>query len=221
MSHPETDPMLAARCRPGALALVAGGVLFAAGNLMHPLQHNEAAYERPLWELAHVILLVSIPLLLLGLPSLERSLRRRGARNLPPAVAVLSVVGFVGMAPGLLVEAFIAPEVGHSTMTRIENGGFGTVSGAFAVCWIASLPVLFFALRNARVAAAPVRWSFLVGGVGLVTLGNGDSELAGAVIIAATAAYGFAIALVGLALARRAAMPAGPTATMRLPEPAR
>jgi hypothetical protein len=220
MSRSETHPAPAATTRPGALALVAGGVLFAAGNLMHPLQHNDAAYEKPLWELAHVIILASIPLLLLGLPTLDRSLRRLGGRNLPPAVAVLSVVGFVGMAPGLLAEAFIAPEIGHAAMTKIEEGGFGTVSGALAVCWMASLPVLFFALRNARVAPAPVRWAFLVAGVALVTLGNGDSKLAGVVIIAATALYGLAMAVIGLGLARQA-VPSRPTATMRLPEPAR
>ena len=66
-----------------------------------------------------------------------------------------------------------------------------------------------------------MRWAFLVAGVALLTLANGDSEFAGAVIIASTALYGFAMAATGLVIARRRPVPAARPATMRLPEAAR
>ena len=47
------------------LSLIAGGVLFAIGNLLHPLQHNDAAYESATWEAAHLTIFFSIPLLVL------------------------------------------------------------------------------------------------------------------------------------------------------------
>jgi hypothetical protein len=201
MSTTDSIPV-AGSSRAGALALVVGGVLFAAGNLMHPLQHTDAAYDRPLWAAAHVVILVSIPLILLGLPVLDRALRGRGARTLPPLVAILSVVGFIGMAPGLLVEAYIAPEVGHDAMTRFEDSGFGTVSGILGTSWIVALPILCFALRRARVTPGIVHWSFLAAAVALLTVGAGTSKAAGVAIISATAVYGFAIAIIGGRLAR-------------------
>jgi hypothetical protein len=60
-----------------ASSLVGGGVLFAVGNALHPLEHNDAAFGSPTWEAAHLLILASIPLLVLGLPVVHRMLRGR------------------------------------------------------------------------------------------------------------------------------------------------
>lgn len=182
--------------------VMAGGVLFAVGNLLHPLQHDDAAYDHPTWELAHVAIILSIVPLVLGLPTLVQALRARGAATTATLVAVLTVTGFVGMAPGLLAEAFIAPEIGFDAMQRFDESGFGALGGTLGMSWIGSLVALTLACRVARFGPVAVRWSFLAAAVGLLTIGMGTSRLAGAVIIGSTALYGVAIAALGRHLVR-------------------
>jgi hypothetical protein len=194
-------PTISARL--GGLALTAGGALFAAGNLLHPLQHDDAAYQVATWEAAHVVILLSLPLLLLGLPALCETLRARGGETSVAVTAVLFVVGAIGMAPGLLVEAFIAPEVGHHAMEALEETGYGTVSAMMATAWLASLVSLTVACRQAAFGSAVVRWSFAaVAAVLVVTMGAGTSEAVGAAVIAATAVYGIATAVLGWRVAQ-------------------
>jgi hypothetical protein len=207
MHRPATHrPTISARL--GGLSFAAGGVLFAAGNLLHPLQHDEAAYQAATWEAAHVVILVSLPLLLLGLPALCDTLRARGGRASVGMTAVLFVIGAIGMAPGLLLEAFIAPEVGHHAMEAFEETGYGTVSGIMATAWLASLGSLTVACRQATLGPAAVRWSFAAAAVLLLaTMGAGTSEAVGAVIIAATAVYGIATAVLGWQVAQQDGTP--------------
>jgi hypothetical protein len=188
--------------RTGGVALAVGGVLFAVGNLLHPLQHNEAAYDSGTWEAAHVVILLGLVPLLIGLPELHRALRRRGAGTSATLAYVLGVVGFLGMAPGLLAEAFLAPEVGKAAMDRFEDTGFGGVSGAMAMGWLVSLVALTFACRKARFGSLPVQWSFAAAAVALLAVSSGTSKAAGAVIIASTALSGLATAVVGGRLLR-------------------
>jgi hypothetical protein len=96
------------------LSLIAGGVLFAVGNLLHPLQHNDAAYQSATWEAAHLTIFFSLPLLVLGLPVLHRSLAARIGRRLSAFSVAASVVGLIGIAPGTVIEAFVAPAIGHA-----------------------------------------------------------------------------------------------------------
>jgi hypothetical protein len=42
-----------------------------------PLEHTDAAYQAATWEAAHLVILASIPLLVLGLPAVHRMLRGR------------------------------------------------------------------------------------------------------------------------------------------------
>ena len=135
--------------RASAWSLIAGGLLFALGNLLHPLEHNEAAYTYPTWATAHVVIFLSVPLLILGFPALQAALGRRGAGRLGLTAIVLGVVGLVAMAPGLLAEAFIAPAVGLETMQRLEATGFGVFGGLLSMLWIASSIVLAAACYRA------------------------------------------------------------------------
>jgi hypothetical protein len=190
--------------RAGGAALVTGGVLFAVGNLLHPLQHDDEAYRQATWEAAHLVILASIPLLLLGIPALHEALRRRGAGRTSVAAAVLAVVGYVGMAGGMAAEAFVAPKLGHEGMKDLESGGFGLVTAMLGMCWVASLVPLFFALRQARFGAAIVRWPLVVVFVLLLGASSSTSEVAGVVIITATAGFGLVAAVLGWRITRDA-----------------
>jgi hypothetical protein len=186
-----------ASMRAGGAALVAGGLLFAVGNLVHPLQHDDDAYRGATWEAAHLVILASIPLLLLALPALHAAMRSRGAGRPSLAAAVLAVIGYVGMAGGMAAEAFVAPKLGHAGMEDLESGGFGVVTGMLGMCWVAALVPLFFALRRARLGPAVARWALVAVFVVLLGASSSTSEAAGASIIAATAAFGAIAAVLG------------------------
>jgi hypothetical protein len=197
-----TEAMARTATRAGGAALVAGGVLFAVGNLLHPLQHDDEAYRQATWEAAHLVILASIPLLLLAIPALHEALRRRGAGRTSVAAAVLAVVGYVGMAGGMAAEAFVAPKLGHEGMKDLESGGFGLVTAMLGMCWVASLVPLFFALRQARFGGAGVRWPLVAVFVLLLGASSSTSEAAGVVIITATAGFGLVAAVLGWRLTR-------------------
>ena len=38
-----------------------------------------------------------------------------------------TVVGLIGIAPGTIIETFVAPVIGHHAMEELESGGLGTV----------------------------------------------------------------------------------------------
>ena len=82
------------------VSLLVGGVAFAAGNLLHPLEHSDAAYHSATWEAAHLVIFFSLPLLVLGLPVLHRALVPRVGSRLSTIAVVASVVGLIGIAPG-------------------------------------------------------------------------------------------------------------------------
>src|SRR4051812_3619064 len=69
------------------ISLFLGGVVFAIGNLLHPLEHNDAAFTSPTWQAAHLTIFFSIPLLVLGLTYLHRQLTTR----VPPRLATIAV----------------------------------------------------------------------------------------------------------------------------------
>ena len=180
-----------------AWSLVAGGLLFALGNLLHPLEHNLAAFRAPTRVLAHVLIFFSVPFLILGFPALYAALERRASGRLGVAAIVLAVFGLVCMSPGLLVEAFVAPVVGLIVVQQLEAGGFGMISGLLPFLWVVSLFPLAVACYRARLGP---RWaSIVLVLVSLVLLAAvaDRGPAGGAAIIAATAAYGLVIAVLG------------------------
>jgi hypothetical protein len=179
--------------------LGAGGVLFAIGNLLHPLEHSDAAYQASTWTAAHLVIFASLPLILLGLPRLTDLLRARGAGLLAPLVQVLTMVGTLGIAPGLLIEAFVAPEIGFAAVSRLEAGGSGMLASVLGVAWIASVVLLAAACRRARFGPTPVHPLLVLAAVALL-VGAGPGPIGGAIIIASTATYGGAVAWLGWSL---------------------
>ena len=76
-------PMADHRAGPSlrAMSVVAGGVLFAVGNAMHPLRHDEAAMQAPTWLAAHLTFGAGALLMAAGIGVLFRRLRRPGSRR--------------------------------------------------------------------------------------------------------------------------------------------
>jgi hypothetical protein len=180
-------------------AVAAGGLLFALGNALHPLEHSDAAYRSATWEAAHLVILAALPLLILGLPVLQGRLRARLAGPLATWPVAVSIVGLVGLAPGMLLEAFVAPSIGHAAMEKLEEGGIGVVSGLFGIAFLGGGLALAWAARRARLTPA---WaSPLLAATCVTMLGTMGftGRAAGAVIIAATVAYGVALAALGRA----------------------
>src|SRR5690349_1173021 len=137
-------------------ALASGGVLFAVGNLLHPLEHNDAAYDSATWEAAHLTIFVSLPLLILGLPALSRLLAGRVPRRLATIAVAASIVGLVGIAPGTIIEAFVAPTIGSHAMEELESGGMGVVNGLLGSAYLGGTIALGWAIRRAQVGP---RWA--------------------------------------------------------------
>jgi len=183
-------------------ALGVGGLLFSVGNLLHPLEHADAAYVSPTWTAAHLIIFASLPMLILGLSSVGQVLRRREAGPITRVAVWLATVGLIGMAPGLLAEAFLAPQIGQAAMERLDATGFGVIGGILALAWVASSVVLAAACQRARFGPIWSRATLVVCSVALV-FGAVPGPVGGGVIIVATAAYGVAVAALGWALVPR------------------
>ena len=151
------------------MSTVALAIGLVVGNLLHPLQHSDAAYDRPTWAAAHVVILLSLPLLLLGWPTLHAELVRGGQRGLTTAATALTVIGYVGVASTLLVEAYVAPTIGHAAMQRLEDGGMGVTSAALGLCMVA-VGFAFSLLAVHEVPSAGTGWAtfapLLLAGVG-------------------------------------------------------
>ena len=180
------------------LSLFAGGIAFAVGNLLHPLEHTEAAYHSATWQAAHLTIFLSIPLLVLGLPFLHRRLVTRVSPLLATVAVAASVAGLIGIAPGTVIEAFVAPMVGHEAMKELESGGMAVVNGLLGAAYLGGTIALGRAVSKAKL---PPRWagpSLMVGAVVLLGVMGATGPAAGVVIITATVAYGLALAALAL-----------------------
>ena len=123
---------------------------FAAGNLLHPLEHTDAAYQSATWEAAHLVIFFSLPMLVLGLPALHRALVPRVGSRLSTIAVVASIVGLIGIGPGTIIETFVAPMIGHEAMTELESGGMGAVNGLLGSAYLGGTIALGWALWRSR-----------------------------------------------------------------------
>jgi hypothetical protein len=178
------------------ISLLLGGMVFAVGNLLHPLEHNDAAYDSATWKAAHLTILFSIPMLILGLPIVHRRLMNGVALRVATIAVAASVVGLVGIAPGSVIETFVAPMIGHAAMEELESGGMGVVNGLFGSAFLGGTLALGWAVRRARVRP---RWTgpvLITSAVLLVGCMGATGPAVGVVIIASTMAYGLSLTAV-------------------------
>jgi len=175
-------------------SLFAGGIAFAVGNLLHPLEHSDAAYDAATWQAAHLTIFVSIPLLVLGLPHLHRRLAGRVSPRLATVGVAASMAGLIGIAPGTIIEAFVAPMIGHQAMEQLESGGMAVANGLLGAAYLGGTIALGWAVRRAELQPRWAGPSLIVGAVVLLGVMGATGPAAGVVIIAATVVYGIALA---------------------------
>ncbi|MFE5289114.1 hypothetical protein ACFRAQ_29455 [Nocardia sp. NPDC056611] len=133
-----TDPDL--RLRAGAL--IAGGVLFAVGNALHPLEHSEAAEQSATWAAAHLTFSAGAILMAVGLPVVFAAWRDRN--DWPTKIsAVARVLLFVGLTVAIPVgayhEIYVAPRLSHHEQSAIEEAALpvnGPLAAAFLLGFI-------------------------------------------------------------------------------------
>ena len=177
------------------VSLFAGGIAFAVGNLLHPLEHKDAAYHSATWQAAHLTIFLSMPLLVLGLPYLHRRLATTRVSPLLATVAVYaSMAGLIGIAPGTIIEAFVAPMIGHDAMEELESGGMAVVNGLLGAAYLGGTIALGWAVSQAKLRPRWAGPSLIVGAVVLLGIMSATGPAAGVVIITATAVYGLALA---------------------------
>ena len=199
----EREHRASARFEWQRLALFIGGVAFAVGNLLHPLEHNDAAYHSATWKAAHLLIFFSLPLLVLGLPALHRALVRRVGSTASTIAVAGSVVGLIGIAPGAVIEAFVAPMVGHQAMQGLESGGMGMVNATLGSAYLGGTIVLGWAVTRARLRCRWAGPSIVASALVLLGVMSATGPVAGAVIIGATAAYGISLSALAATLPAR------------------
>ena len=185
------------------VSLFAGGVAFAVGNLLHPLEHNDAAYHSTTWKAAHLVIFFSLPFIVLGLPVLHRSLVTRVGTRLSAFAVAASVVGLIGIAPGTITETFVAPMIGHQAMEELESGGMGTVNALLGTVYLGGTIALGWAVVSARLRPRGAGPALIASAVVLLGVMTATGPLAGVVIITATVVYGLSLS----ALAAKAPVP--------------
>ena len=167
--------------------------MFAVGNMLHPLEHEDAAYESATWEAAHLTIFFSLPLLVLGLPYLQRRLAAHSDSRLVPVAVAASMAGLIGIAPGTVIETFVAPLIGHHAMTELESGGMGMVNAILGVAYLGGTIALGWVVRRCKLrprgaGTVPDRERRRL--LGMMTA---TGPAAGVVIIASTMIYGLAL----------------------------
>jgi hypothetical protein len=185
-------------------SLMTGGVLFAIGNALHPLEHNDAAYDDATWEAAHLLILLSVPLLVLGLPILQE--------RVPKLALAVTTVGLIGLAPGSVIETFVAPTIGAEAMEDLAHGGMAAVDGLFGAAFLGGLVAVAWCARRARLCPAWASITLLVSTVALFPALGLTGKAVGVLIISATIVQGASLTALGAAVRADT-----PTAPVRVP----
>jgi hypothetical protein len=175
------------------ISLFVGGIMFAVGNMLHPLEHEDAAYESATWAAAHLTIFFSLPLLVLGLPYLQRRLVARTDSRLAPFAVAASIAGLIGIAPGTVIETFVAPLIGHHAMTELESGGMGAVNAILGVAYLGGTIALGWVVRVCKLRPRGAGTSLIASAVVLLGMMTATGPAAGVVIIASTMIYGLAL----------------------------
>ena len=166
--------------------MTAGGVLFAAGNALHPMGHSEAAHQAATWVAAHVTFGAGAVLVAAGAGALAPS------RVATIGLAVLWV-GLVLIPVGGYAEAYVAPAM-HSGFAAVEQATLWFSALAGTATLLGPLLIAVGSLRS-RLLPAPVAVSLLALPVSGVL--GGALPVEGWGIIPGTVVFGLGIAAAG------------------------
>ena len=172
------------------LAVAAGGVLFAAGNALHPLEHNEEAHQAATWVAAHVTFGAGAVLIAAGAGALAARLARSRVATI--GLSVLWV-GLVLIPVGGYTEAYVAPAMHHG-FAAVEQATLWFSALAGTATLLGPLLIAVGALRS-RLLPAPVAVSLLALPIGGVL--GGALPVEGWGIIPGTVVFGLGIAAAG------------------------
>jgi hypothetical protein len=203
-----TPPATRSMARLGAV----GGILFALGNLLHPLEHGDAAETSATWDAAHLLFAVGAVLVCAGLPAVTSVM---GTGRLARAGAALTWLAMLLVPVGAYVEVYVAPELTEAAAEHIESqaAAFGIVQ---ILLFVAGPILLGIAAMRTGTWPVVVRVGLVLGPVLLLLL-PGLPGVDGVWIIAGTSILGAAVAGAGLVSAAQLAgagspSQAGPTA---------
>lgn len=203
--------------RLAAGLVAAGGVLFAVGNLLHPLEHSHAAHQAATWEAAHLTFGFAGLLVAAGLPLLVAVGGFLRPSRLAVAGGVTLAVAYAAMGPAAWFEAYVAPLPG-GVAERLEDGPGGVVFAVVGFAWIAAT-LAFGAGLAWRGRGRPVRLAgtALLAVVVTLLVGPALPGREGLWIVPATVVAG--LALVALAVEAVRAPAPEPARAAAVPEP--
>jgi hypothetical protein len=201
-----------------AAGLVAvGGILFAVGNLLHPLEHSHAAHQAATWEAAHLTFGFAELLICAGLPLLMAVGGLVRPSRLAVGGAVALGVASAALAPGAWFEAYVAPLPG-GVGEQLEAGPGGTVNTVAGVAWLVATLALGAGLAW-RGARRPIRLAgaTLLAVVATLLVGPAFPGREGLWIIPATVAAGLALVVLAVEATRMVAPDPAHAAATRQP----
>ncbi|WP_280221412.1 hypothetical protein [Nocardia neocaledoniensis] len=208
-----TTPAVAApsrRDRARAVTLAVGALLWAVGNLLHPLEHSEDAVHAPTWAAAHLTFAVGAVLMAVGLPALVRAVRRPdggwASRMLTLAHGLLFAGLAVAIPIGAYHEVFVSAGVDHHTADEIAEASAAVLAPLSLALLLGFVLLAVYALI--RPAGVFGRWSgvlIIAGTLSMTVAAMLPGVLPGAEgwwIIPGTVAQGLAIGVAGVRIAR-------------------
>lgn len=188
--------------RPGGLAGIFGGVLYALAALLHPVGEDLAAATSSTWVPAHSVFWVSSTLILLGLVGIHaRQAKETGWLGLASFVLSFIAVALVG---GLMMMVSTAvPLIVTEAPALFEQAMTPPVLVLTAVLVGYGLGFIVFGVVTMRARVLP-RWSGLLLIMGVVlSLAEGspiDQTVLHVVVTVGRVMFGLAIAWMGYAL---------------------
>ncbi|MGQ4619075.1 hypothetical protein [Nocardia sp. R7R-8] len=225
-----TEVLLAADrdIRWRAYALIAGGVLFAVGNALHPLEHSEAAELASTWAAAHMTFTVGAVLLAAGLGVVTSSWtgtadqrastadrgvpervgsgvagppsnERGGIAKVATAAGVLLYLGLILAIPiGAYHEIYVAPQLSHDAQHRIEDAALPVTGPLAAAFLLGALSIAVCALIAPRPRMGRAAGALIVLAVLAMAAAQGLPGAEGLWIIPGTVVVGLVLAAAGV-----------------------
>lgn len=198
------------RDRARAMTLAAGALLWAVGNLLHPLEHSEAAVHATTWTAAHLTFAIGAVLMAVGLPALVRAIRRPADGWASRMLTLAHGLLFAGLAVvipiGAYHEVFVSTGVDHHTAGEIADASAAVLAPLSMALLLGFVLLAAYALI--RPAAVFGRWSgvlIIAGTLSMTVAAMAPGLLPGAEgwwIIPGTVAQGLAIGVAGVRIAR-------------------
>ena len=178
--------------RSAARLASAGGALFALGNLLHPLEHGDAAESAATWEAAHLIFAAGAVLICAGVHAMITPMAHH---RLARVGAALTWLAMLLIPVGAYFEVFVATYLPYAVVEDIEGkaAAFTILQTLVFIAGPVALGIAAFKTRTWPVAA---RYGLVVSPLPLLLAPALPGE-DGVWIILGTVLLGASLALAG------------------------